>query len=122
MGGGVNVWLRCLTLLTVVSLSACADLCGNDLVATTISPSSHRTAVVFERACGATTGHSTQLSVLSRSDALPNDPGNALVVDDRVRLDVRWVDDVTLEVRLPANAVTYKEQSRIGPVEVRYVR
>jgi hypothetical protein len=36
---------------------------------------------VFERACGATTGFSTQVSLLHAGQSLRNEPGNLFVAD-----------------------------------------
>jgi hypothetical protein len=47
-----------------VWLGALAGGCGNDMLATIPSPSGGRKLVIFQRACGATTGFSTQASLL----------------------------------------------------------
>lgn len=57
------------------------DMCGNDIVAELHSPDGLRKVVVFERDCGATTGFSTQVSVLSVNTPLPNQGGNLFVAD-----------------------------------------
>ncbi len=47
--------------------------CANTVIAESLSPDSEWKAVLFERSCGATTGYSTQVSLIrSRSD-LEND-------------------------------------------------
>jgi hypothetical protein len=45
------------------------------------SPDSRLMAVVFERDCGATTGASTQVSVIPFGAALPNKAGNVFIAD-----------------------------------------
>jgi hypothetical protein len=55
--------------------------CQNELLAEYASPTGAVKAVVFQRDCGATTGFSTQVSILPVSDPLPNEGGNTLVVD-----------------------------------------
>jgi hypothetical protein len=45
-------------------ISALEDLCGNDPISETPSPNGQMKVVVFQRDCGATTGFSTQVSVL----------------------------------------------------------
>src|SRR5687767_10343542 len=47
------------------------DMCGNDIQLTVVSPDRKLKAVVFERSCGATTGFSTQVSVLPADRDLP---------------------------------------------------
>lgn len=55
--------------------------CGNNVLAEAASPDGKFQAVVFERDCGATTGFSTQVSVLARSSNLGNKTGNVFVAD-----------------------------------------
>jgi len=52
------------------------DMCGNDVLQIVASPDKQVKAVIFERDCGATTGFSTQVSVLASGAKLPNDAGN----------------------------------------------
>jgi len=61
--------------------SGTEDLCGNSPVLEVPSPSGNWKAVVFERNCGATTGFSTQVSVLGAKNSLPNEGGNLFVAD-----------------------------------------
>jgi hypothetical protein len=55
--------------------------CGNTLLSRLPSPDGKRELVVYERNCGATTGFSTQASVLRSSDSLPQDPNSFVVID-----------------------------------------
>ena len=57
------------------------DGCVNSAEAEFRSPDGGYKAVVFERSCGATTGFSTQVSVLPIDSPKPRASGNALVVD-----------------------------------------
>lgn len=57
------------------------NLCSNSPVLEVPSPSGELKAVVFERSCGATTGFSTQVSVIKAGASLPNEGGNLLVAD-----------------------------------------
>ena len=56
-------------------------MCANDEIQTIASPDGTLKAVVFSRGCGATTGSSTQVSVLSANASLPNRGGNVFVAD-----------------------------------------
>lgn len=74
------VVLICLPL--ALSLSSCLDdTCHNSIIREVPSLDSQSKAVVFQRDCGATTGFSTQVSILSAQAALPNDGGNIFVAD-----------------------------------------
>lgn len=56
-------------------------MCGNDFIEAIPSPDGSKKVVVFQRDCGATTGLSTQASLLSRSEALSNNSGNIFTSD-----------------------------------------
>ena len=57
------------------------DDCENEVLAEFAAPNASATAVVFQRSCGATTGFSTQVSIIPTGTALPNEGGNAFVSD-----------------------------------------
>src|SRR5882757_3734258 len=56
--------------------------CENSLLGEYVSPDGTRKIVVFERSCGATTGFSTQASLLKSDQALPTTAGNLYIADD----------------------------------------
>lgn len=65
-------------------LAGCLDgagLCANRIVSRVDAPGGARSAVMFERDCGATTGFSTQISILRPGEA-PAGKGNVLIADD----------------------------------------
>lgn len=97
-------------------------LCANTFYQELASPNRSHRAVVFERNCGATTGFSTQLSVLSASEVLQNVPGNTNIVDgqpDFANLKLRWLTDDHL---LVGNAVTtaHTVRTQVNSVTVTY--
>jgi hypothetical protein len=67
--------------VTCLAASACADPCANTVVARATSPDGAREAVLFQRDCGATTGFSTQISVLAPGEK-PSGGGNVFAADD----------------------------------------
>jgi hypothetical protein len=69
-----------MVVIAVSALSFVAGGCSNSVVAEAVSPNGHYKAVTFERSCGATTGFSTQVSLLPVASELPNEAGNALVL------------------------------------------
>ena len=75
--------MGCLLLLNTHS-TGCFNLtggCKNEIIRTLYSPTKQLKAVVFERECGATTGFSTQISIVSADSDLPNKGGNVFVAD-----------------------------------------
>jgi hypothetical protein len=75
--------LGCLLLLSALS-AGCINIngdCVNEVLRVHYSPTKQLKAVVFERECGATTGFSTQISIMPATGDLPNEGGNVFVAD-----------------------------------------
>ncbi|HYW06759.1 MAG TPA: hypothetical protein VE913_07375 [Longimicrobium sp.] len=107
------------------------DPCANTELATAVAPGGSHRAVVFQRDCGATSGFSTQVSVLPLGAALPNDGGNVFVADaadDRVpaglgggpAVGLVWRDERTLVIRHHRLARVFRSEPRAGGIQVRY--
>ena len=129
---------RDLLFLLILTLAvgdvACLNLaagCGNDLVKEVRSPSGKMKAVVFQRDCGATTGFSTQVSLLSSNKSLPNESGNIFVATTDhgnapagawggPLVEVSWADDTHLFLRYDKRAGLSKREESLGNVNVRY--
>jgi len=65
--------------MALIGLGGCSDACRNTVVDRALSPDGMHAAVLFERDCGATTGFSTQVSVLGRDSRVSN--GNVFIAD-----------------------------------------
>ncbi len=107
------------------------DMCGNDVVREVVSPDGKQKVVVFERSCGATTGFSTQMSIVQARKKLDNEGGNAFVADSShgavevnsrgvIDADVHWIDNNTVEISYPVGARIFRNNSQVGSVSVRY--
>ena len=107
-------------LLAALALSACGELCKNELVQTLRSPDGRFDAIVFTRSCAASTGYNTQLSVVRAGDGLTDAEGNALVVRGDPRIVVRWETRRRLRVTGLGDAATKLKLARVGDVEVVY--
>lgn len=57
------------------------SMCGNEIISEFPSPNGMRKVVVFQRDCGATTGFSTQASILGMNQMLENQAGNTFTSD-----------------------------------------
>lgn len=68
---GVNVFLD----------RTCGNMCRNEILAESLSPDRTKKLVVFQRSCGATTGFSTQASLLSPDAKLPDEIANVFIAD-----------------------------------------
>jgi len=114
-----RILLSRLPLLAMPLLGACSDMCGNAVVRVATSPDGRFDAVLFQRDCGATTGFSTQISVLRRGDR-PSGTGNAFIADTdhgRARggpwggpwAGMRWLGPDRLLVRYARHARIFRQ-------------
>ena len=112
--------------------SVFGDMCGNAMIAEYPSPNRKLKAVVFERNCGATTGFSTQVSILQSTDLLENDGGNVFVADtDHGRapsgagggpeIKFRWLSDSSAELQHHPLARVHRAQTKTKGVQVAFV-
>jgi hypothetical protein len=91
---------QALMILSVLAFSNSCSLCGNEIQSEVVSPDGKMKAVIFERDCGATTSATTQISILGAHDGLPNEVGNAFVLDDEpkfLKLKAVWTSPRKLE-------------------------
>jgi hypothetical protein len=106
-------------------------LCGNEILVDVPSPARDHKAVVFQRNCGATTGFSTQVSVLPFHKRLPAESGNVFVADtDHGRaepgpgrgpaVEVTWLNAQELLVLHDAAARVFRAENTRGTVRVVY--
>ncbi len=106
-------------------------MCGNEILTEVPSLDGRYKAVVFQRDCGATTGFSTQVSLLPQRKKLPNDGGNLFVADtDHGRapsgpgggpaVQVQWVNDQHLLLIHHPAARVFRAEQRRGGIHVEY--
>ena len=108
------------TVLTLVVIgfvmifSLLGSGCHNEIFSEVISPNGKYKAVVFERNCGATTGYSTQVSILPASRELQNKKGNVFIQDghpDWTEVRVIWIDDKNLNIDFQSDYQVYTQRS-----------
>ena len=110
-----------LAIMMYVLVAGFGSLCNNDLLETISSPSGGRKIVIFQRDCGATTGFSTQASLLPVGDPLRGS-GNVFIADTDhgkapsgpgggPQLAARWIGDDTLELRYHPQARVFRADS-----------
>ncbi|WIO73472.1 DUF5412 family protein [Porticoccaceae bacterium LTM1] len=96
---------------------ATSDMCGNEVYTEVMSPNKEHKVVVFQRDCGATTGFSTQISIIESDDELENEGGNIYIIDGHpkdVSPPVRWVSNTELRIERSLNGSEYKAESSWG--------
>lgn len=101
------------------------DMCGNEIYKESLSPDGKFKAVVFSRDCGATTGLSTQISILPVGDDLDNEAGNIFVTDSSPKLvkpTMSWQPDASaIQINFIKQGEIFKAKSQYGNhIVVRY--
>ncbi len=106
--------------------------CKNEIVSEIPSPDKTLKVVIFQRDCGATTGFSTQISMLPISGSLPDADGNIFVADTnhgRARsavwggpeAKVKWETSRKLIIEHQIMARVSKAEKQIDGVVVEYI-
>jgi hypothetical protein len=132
----IVAWLAATCLVVVAALVGAAwlmfgDPCGNDVLAEMPSPDKRYRVVVFQRDCGATTGFSTQLSLLRSQQPLGNEGGNVFAADTNhgaapsgpgggPDVSVRWVNSGELVVVHHPKARVFLAEPKVSGVRITY--
>jgi hypothetical protein len=108
-----------------------SPLCGNEIVESLTSPDGSKKVVIFQRDCGATTGFSTQASLLLANEVLRNNGGNVFSSDTNhgtapsgkgggPALQVRWLGTEAVSISYhPATRIS-KAQPEVSGVQFKY--
>lgn len=105
--------------------------CGANVLERFPSPSGNLTAVVYNYDCGATTGFSTQISIVD-SEETPNSASDTFVIDDdhgKVSstysqggpiVRVSWLSENQLSIAYPKMSRVFKEEKNAEDVQIQY--
>ena len=115
-----------------IGSTALRGTCENQIVEEVFSPDNGTKAVVFERSCGATTGFSTQVSLLPRNNALGDQPGNAFIADTDhgkapsapyggPEVMLTWLGNRELRVSYHKDARIFTSVDKVGSIHVQFV-
>lgn len=132
--------MELLGVLSLIGFSACIDPCGNDILTEMRSPDGRLRFVVFQRDCGATTGFSTQVSIITSDAGFLTSPtwlrstrsGNVFVADTNHGeapsgpgggpvVQVEWLGPNRLKIIHDKRARVFKSAQSAGGVSVEYV-
>lgn len=108
-------------------IAACAPNCKNNVLQTLDNPQGTKVAVLYTRECGATTGPSTNVSILTRDAIPPERIGNVLVLKDPASAAetsrttrLRWSAADTLEVSLLGGRAVQSKADALDGVSVHF--
>lgn len=111
-------------ILTLIWLSS--SMCEvSTIYGTYYSPSHQQKVVVFERNCGATTGYSTQASIVDADQALANQPGNLFDIEGHpewTQVTVKWLDEYHIVITYAPGHTLYKAKAQEWGIKVTYKR
>lgn len=114
-----------------LSLDQISGMCENNIIEEVQSPDGIFKAVIFERNCGATTGLSTQVSIIAAEAALQPESGNIFVIDNDdgaapqrryggPNIWVRWPNPKLLQITYDKRAATFEKKARYRGIEIVY--
>lgn len=118
-------------LVLVLAMNAgCSDGCGNTIVSSKEAPDARHVAVLFQRDCGATTGFSTQISVVNAGKQ-PSGSGNVLTADDDHGgahaapwggpwAEFAWLSSSRLLVRYDSTARVFQRSEAVSGVQISF--
>jgi hypothetical protein len=117
--------VRSIGVVLLLCTSGCAGLCGNHILTEETSPDNRRSVVIFERDCGATTGISIQVSVLSAPERLADEGGNVFIEDDNRGVSkpwakVRWLSQDRIAITYPSQSRVFRKETLVMGVGVTY--
>jgi hypothetical protein len=116
----------------VIAANGCGDgLCENTEVARYSAPNGQRDLIVFERSCGATTGFSTQATLVQSGREIPSGAGNVFIADTDhgaapaaphggPQLNVAWETDAELRLSHHPNARVFLAVEQLEEVTFIY--
>ena len=110
-----------------LGLAACSDVCRNTPHQIVDSTDGTSRVVLFDRDCGATTGFTTQVSLVDL-DEQASGKGNVFVADKGTNAaawggpwaDVRWIGPKHLLVRFDATARVFVQNKTVNGVRVSF--
>ncbi|MDX1920814.1 MAG: DUF5412 family protein [Candidatus Caenarcaniphilales bacterium] len=124
-----------ITIFIILITSGCSIFlpvfCSNEVIQSVISPDKKYKLVIFNRNCGATTGFSTQISILNKNFSLKNEGGNIFIADDNhgevlltknkaLPIQVTWVSDREVFIKYGEKVRTFQKKDRFKGIKINY--
>tara|TARA_R110001606_G_scaffold334961_1_gene482946 strand:- start:12 stop:407 length:396 start_codon:yes stop_codon:yes gene_type:complete len=101
------------------SMFSSDNMCDNTIIATKFSPNQNNKIVLFERSCGATTGFSTQVSILEKENDLENE-NSAILITEKDSLNIKWINDDEVSIEIKKNSEVFKKQNHFNGIKINY--
>jgi hypothetical protein len=101
-----------------------SGLCGNTIIQTSTSPNQKYKLVLYQRDCGATTGFSSQISLLDidKKLDLEDDSGNIYIAKGYPdNFEIIWLSNNSVLIKRTLTE-TYKMKKKFSGISFKYVR
>lgn len=116
--------------LSLIVLTACiaglgyyllANMCENTVISSVASPNNQWQAVLFERSCGATTGFTSQVSIIESGETLSNGDGGNIYVSEGYPKEylLTWESENSLKISGSSGKI-YKNEKIHNGVSISY--
>jgi len=122
--------------MAIIAIVAISDFslsgeCRNETVSESNAPGNAVKYVVFQRDCGATTGYSTQVSLIKVGETLKNEGGNIFIADTNhveapsgagggPEVRIKWVSDTHLQIHHHQLARVFRAERAVDGVQIDY--
>jgi hypothetical protein len=117
-------------VMALFALEGCTADCNDTMVERLLSPDGKHEAVLFQRDCGATTGFTTQISVVVTGEEVSGS-GNTFVADDdhgKARVgawegpwaEIKWLSANRVRIRYSRKSRIFNQSETVGPVKIVY--
>jgi hypothetical protein len=100
-----------------------SNMCGNEVYQEVLEPGNRFKAILFQRDCGATTGFSTQISLISVDDKLPNNHGNIFIANGHPKdtnIEMHWLAPAKLLVRHTVGLSVKRKEKLYKGISISY--
>jgi len=107
-------------ILFVVEYSNISGMCANTIITSSSSPNNKWKVVLFERNCGATTGFSSQISLLKPDEELSNEAGNIYIAEGYPEgYNLKWESDTSVLIK-GSNSKSNKKLFQLNGIKFGY--
>ena len=122
---------RLIGILVAVACFIGCSPCSNLVIKRIPSPDGKYIAVIFDRNCGATTGFSTQISLITSDSKLLNESGNIFIANTNhgeapsaewggPDAEVFWKNSKLLMIQHHAKAQVFKAEQKYQDIMIEY--
>jgi len=96
------------------------EMCSNEIINTITSPDNKSKIILFGRNCGATTGFSTQISIVDNGETLGNEAGNIYIAEGRPsNYSIKWKSNTSVFISEGSKEI-FKQEASFNNINIVY--